>query len=170
MILIVNNLKKMKDLQGYSPNLPHFQNLPQDPGSQHPFFVVFLDSECRRLMSCPFSDREVEDHCEKQKSLLEHYHEHVHNKFNKYAFCFFFCELLNILISVSQVIISYNCSMPSYFTLPDIRDSCFPELSVPGLWVPCLPILQVTRHLRGGFPILVNQTMFSQAASGGENH
>ena len=65
-------------------------------------------------MSCPFSDREVEDHSEKQKSLLEHYHEHVHNKFNKYAFCFFFCELLNILISVSQVIISYNCTMPSY--------------------------------------------------------
>ena len=95
----------------------------------------------RKLMSCPYSDRGVEKHSEKQKLLLLHYHEHVHNKFNKYAFCFFFCELLNILISVSQVIISYNCTMPSYFTLPDIRDSCFPELSVPGLWVPCLSIL-----------------------------
>ena len=34
---------------------------------------------------------------------LKNYLEHVHNKFNKYAFCFFFCELLNICISISQV-------------------------------------------------------------------
>ena len=47
--------------------------------------------------------RVIEDPQEKQKLLLKNYMEHVHNKFNKYAFCFFFCELLNILISISQV-------------------------------------------------------------------
>jgi len=47
--------------------------------------------------------RVIEDANEKQNKLLDNYLEHVHNKFNKYAFCFFFCELLNILISVSQV-------------------------------------------------------------------
>ena len=50
-----------------------------------------------------FSDHVVDKHAEKQSSLLGYYHEHIHNKFNKYAYCFFFCELLNILICVSQV-------------------------------------------------------------------
>ena len=47
--------------------------------------------------------RVIEDTEEKQAVLLKNYLEHVHNKFNKYAFCFFFCELLNICISISQV-------------------------------------------------------------------
>ena len=45
----------------------------------------------------------MENPAEKQSSLLRNYCEHVHNKFNKYAACFFFCELLNVTISVSQV-------------------------------------------------------------------
>ena len=49
------------------------------------------------------SGRVIEDSEEKQAVLLKNYLEHVHNKFNKYAFCFFFCELLNICISISQV-------------------------------------------------------------------
>ena len=49
------------------------------------------------------SGRVIEDAEEKQAVLLKNYLEHVHNKFNKYAFCFFFCELLNICISISQV-------------------------------------------------------------------
>ena len=52
---------------------------------------------------CYISGRVIEDPQDKQKVLLKNYLEHVHNKFNKYAFCFFFCELLNILISISQV-------------------------------------------------------------------
>jgi len=52
------------------------------------------------------TDRVVEDKDTKQNSLLHHYHEHIHNKFNKYAYCFFFCELLNILISVSQIFVT----------------------------------------------------------------
>jgi len=50
--------------------------------------------------------RVIEEPQEKQKVLLKNYLEHVHNKFNKYAFCFFFCELLNILISISQVFVT----------------------------------------------------------------
>ena len=46
----------------------------------------------------------VENPSEKQTSLLRNYCEHIHNKFNKYAFCFFFCELLNVTITVSQVL------------------------------------------------------------------
>lgn len=69
--------------------------------------------------------RVIEDANEKQNKLLDNYLEHVHNKFNKYAFCFFFCELLNILISVSQVFIT----------------KCIFELPVPGLWLLSLPVL-----------------------------
>ena len=50
------------------------------------------------------SDMVVENTSEKQTSLLRNYCEHIHNKFNKYAFCFFFCELLNVTITVSQVL------------------------------------------------------------------
>lgn len=50
--------------------------------------------------------RVVEDAEEKKEKLLVQFCEHVHNKFNKYAFCFFLCELLNILISVSQILVT----------------------------------------------------------------
>ena len=50
-----------------------------------------------------FTARVIEDAEEKQAVLLKNYLDYVHNKFNKYAFCFFFCELLNICISISQV-------------------------------------------------------------------
>jgi len=70
----------------------------------------------------------VEDHSDKQNSLLGHYHEHIHNKFNKYAFCFFLCELLNLLISVSLVFathaflnyqyLDYGILVYNYFRLP----------------------------------------------------
>ena len=49
------------------------------------------------------TDRVVDNTADKQAALLRNYCEHIHNKFNKYAFCFFFCELLNICISISQV-------------------------------------------------------------------
>ena len=61
---------------------------------------IFLDSASSKF----FAGRVIEDSEEKQAILLKNYLEHVHNKFNKYAFCFFFCELLNICISISQVI------------------------------------------------------------------
>ena len=58
---------------------------------------------CPKLNIFSLSGRVIEDSEEKQAILLKNYLEHVHNKFNKYAFCFFFCELLNICISISQV-------------------------------------------------------------------
>ena len=48
----------------------------------------------------------VEEPERKKRQLLVNYQEHVHNKFNTYAFCFFFCELLNILILVTQVFVT----------------------------------------------------------------
>lgn len=51
--------------------------------------------------------RVVEDHSEKLIKLLDHFIEHVHNKFNKYSIYFFFCELLNIVILVSQIYITH---------------------------------------------------------------
>ena len=53
------------------------------------------------LRSSP--DRVVDDHQEKLVKLLDLFVEHVHNKFNKYAFYFFLCELLNIVITVIMV-------------------------------------------------------------------
>ena len=37
------------------------------------------------------------------RQLMTNYCEHVHNKFNKYTLGFFFCELLNVIICISQV-------------------------------------------------------------------
>ena len=37
------------------------------------------------------------------RQLMTNYCEHVHNKFNKYTLGFFFCELLNVVICISQV-------------------------------------------------------------------
>ena len=50
-----------------------------------------------------FSDRVVDNHQEKLVKLLDLFVEQVHNKFNKYAFYFFLCELLNIIITVIMV-------------------------------------------------------------------
>ena len=56
----------------------------------------------------------MDDHEEKLTKLLNLYVELVHNKFNKYAFYFFMCELLNVIITVFMVsiniiiIIEYN--------------------------------------------------------------
>ena len=50
-------------------------------------------------------DRVVDNAAEKQEALMTNYCEYVHNKFNKYAIGFFFCELLNLVITISQVIL-----------------------------------------------------------------
>ena len=54
------------------------------------------------------SDRVVDDHQDKLVKLLHLFVEHVHNKFNKYAFYFFLCELLNIVITVIMVKFWFN--------------------------------------------------------------
>ena len=63
-------------------------------------YFTFLQTHFQPL---GFTARVIEDAEEKQAVLLKNYLDYVHNKFNKYAFCFFFCELLNICISISQV-------------------------------------------------------------------
>ena len=67
------------------------------------FYALILRVDQFNLSVLCVSGRVIEDAEEKQAVLLKNYLEHVHNKFNKYAFCFFFCELLNICISISQV-------------------------------------------------------------------
>ena len=67
------------------------------------FIIKANICKCMVWHNFPLSGRVIEDSEEKQAILLKNYLEHVHNKFNKYAFCFFFCELLNICISISQV-------------------------------------------------------------------
>jgi len=72
--------------------------------------------------------RIVEDHSEKLLKLLDHYVEHVHNKFDKYAVYFFCCELLNIVILVSQIYVThiflhhqfldYGYQVYKYYRLP----------------------------------------------------
>jgi len=51
--------------------------------------------------------REVKNHSDKLVKLLDHYMEHVHNKFNKYAYSFFLCELMNIIILGTQIWITH---------------------------------------------------------------
>ena len=76
-------------------------------------------------------DRVVENAAEKQETLMKNYCEYVHNKFNKYAFGFFFCELLNVVITISQVSRSNDSKILLYtYHLSDFCNSCFPELSV----------------------------------------
>ena len=83
----------------------------------------------RRIKSCfLIPGRVVEDSDKKKHTLLLNYREHVHNKFNRYAFCFFFCELLNILILVTQVFVTnaflnyrymdYGYQVYKYYMLP----------------------------------------------------
>ena len=69
-------------------------------GAQGEGYFTFLQTHFQPL---GFTARVIEDAEEKQAVLLKNYLDYVHNKFNKYAFCFFFCELLNICISISQV-------------------------------------------------------------------
>jgi len=60
-------------------------------------------------------DRVVENAAEKQETLMRNYCEYVHNKFNKYAFGFFFCELLNVIITISQIFATHAFLNYNYF-------------------------------------------------------
>lgn len=104
--------------------------------------------------------RVIEESAEKERKLLSNFIEHVHNKFNKYAFCFFFCELLNIIISLSQLFITnaflnyqfldYGYLVYRYYRLP-------PEERMSGLAVnpmcevfPKVATCNYVRYGRGG--------------------
>ena len=74
--------------------IPQCLWLSMEGGQMH-----FLVSGCQ--------GRTIENSQEKQYKLLVHFEEHVHNKFNKYTFCLFFCELLNLSICALQIYVTH---------------------------------------------------------------
>jgi len=104
--------------------------------------------------------RVVEDGEMKKEKLLVHFCEHVHNKFNKYAFCFFLCELLNIFISLSQIIVTnaflnhqfldYGLLVYKYYRLP-AEERQLPNTVNPMCEVfPKVATCNYVRYGRGG--------------------
>merc|ERR1719427_1821169 len=104
--------------------------------------------------------RVIEDAQDKQKVLLNNYLEHVHNKFNKYAFCFFFCELLNILISISQVFVTnaflnyqfldYGYLVYQHYRLPPEERQMDTALNPMCEVFPKVAVCNYQRYGRGG--------------------
>jgi len=104
--------------------------------------------------------RVIEDPQDKQKVLLKNYLEHVHNKFNKYAFCFFFCELLNILISISQVFVTnaflnyqfldYGYLVYQHYRLPPEERQMDTALNPMCEVFPKVAVCNYQRYGRGG--------------------
>ena len=43
----------------------------------------------------------------KKGEMLKHFQEHVHNKFNRYAFGFFLCEFCNLLFAVICIYLTH---------------------------------------------------------------
>ncbi|XP_040575378.1 innexin inx2 isoform X1 [Lepeophtheirus salmonis] len=72
--------------------------------------------------------RVVENADEKKGNLLRNFQIHIHNKFSAYAFCFFFCELLNVILVIFAIFIThkflnnqfltYGLDVYLYFSLP----------------------------------------------------
>ena len=60
------------------------------------------------------TDRVVDDKEEKISRMLKHFQEHVHNKFNRYAFGFFFCEVANVCFSVFSVYLTHKFLLNQY--------------------------------------------------------
>jgi len=58
--------------------------------------------------------RYVYDAEEKISKMLKLFQEHVHNKFNKYAFGFFLCELMNMVFSLLSVFLTHKFLMGQY--------------------------------------------------------
>lgn len=47
--------------------------------------------------------RVVDDSEEKMGRMLRQFQEHIHNKFNRYAFGFFACEVMNLAIALGAI-------------------------------------------------------------------
>lgn len=58
--------------------------------------------------------RHVDDAEEKIGKMLRLFQEHVHNKFNRYAFGFFFCELMNICLALLSVFLTHKFLLDQY--------------------------------------------------------
>ena len=50
----------------------------------------------------------VDDPEDKMGRMLRHFQEHIHNKFNRHAFGFFACELMNLLIAIGAIFATHR--------------------------------------------------------------
>ena len=60
------------------------------------------------LTSPGTTGRVVDDSDEKMGRMLRQFQEHVHNKFNRYAFGFFGCECMNLCIAVISIFATHR--------------------------------------------------------------
>ena len=90
--------------------------------------------------------RVVEDAAAKHAALLTNFCDCAHNKLSKYALGFFLCELLTIVITICHVGLTSNIAVDRCkdTIIADSGYPRLPQLSIPGLWSPCLPLLQVS--------------------------
>lgn len=58
--------------------------------------------------------RFIDDIEDKIAKMLKHFQEHVHNKFNSYAFGFFCCEVLNPCLSIFSVYLTHKFLLDQY--------------------------------------------------------
>ena len=58
--------------------------------------------------------RFVYDAEEKIGKMLKLFQEHVHNKFNRYAFGFFLCELMNMVFALLSVFMTHKFLLDQY--------------------------------------------------------
>ena len=59
---------------------------------------------CHSLGTC---GRVVDDADKKMSVMLKHFQEHVHNKFNRYAFGFFLCEIFNLFFAFLSIYLTH---------------------------------------------------------------
>jgi len=59
--------------------------------------------------------RVVDDAEEKMGRMLRNFQDHVHNKFNRYAFGFFACELMNLALAASALVATHRFLDYQYF-------------------------------------------------------
>lgn len=79
--------------------------------------ILFMYSKYLSL-KLPFfqgtTGRVVDDAEEKISKMLKHFQEHVHNKFNRYAFGFFFCEFMNPCLALFSVYLTHKFLLDQY--------------------------------------------------------
>jgi len=119
-----------------------------------------LEGGLMKFLVMGHQERVVDDHEEKLTKLLNLYVELVHNKFNKYAFYFFFCEFLNIIVTVFMILAThvflhyqyfdYGINIYKYYRLP-VEERTFNTTVNPMCEVfPKVATCSYTRYARLG--------------------
>lgn len=73
-----------------------------------PIFVIYVVSGT--------TGRFVDEPEDKIAKMLKHYQEHIHNKYNGYAFGFFACELLNPCLSILSMYLTHKFLLNQYLS------------------------------------------------------